>query len=171
MIDSFGRVITRLAIFASIAFLMVPECVAQAALPRPKATSLRPSLRVDALLDRDPGAQVAVGLAIPAAYNVRLAADVGAGGVNRPAGWASSGRVDLLARVLSDPFRQSRWGLNAGGGVGVRVEEHRTGRVVAIVTLGIEGPSDGAWVPGVEVGLGDGVRAGFTLRRAPAQRR
>ncbi len=171
MIVPLRRLFASLAIVASTGLFVAPASQAQAALPRPRPTSVRPSLRLDALIDRDPGAQVAVGLAIPAAYNVRLAADVGAGGVNRAAGWASGGRLDILARVLSDPFRQSRWGLNAGGGVGVRVEERRAARVVAIVTLGIEGPSDGAWVPGVEVGLGGGVRAGFTLRRAPAQRR
>ncbi len=131
----------------------------------------RTSLRADAVIDRDVGAQLAIGVAVPAQYNVRLALDVGAGGVRRSDTWRSTGRADLLARWLSDPFRQSRWGINAGGGVGIRLEDARQSRVVAIVTVGVEGESDGRWVPGVELGLGGGVRLGVTMRRAPARRR
>ncbi|MDZ7631250.1 MAG: hypothetical protein U5K74_07860 [Gemmatimonadaceae bacterium] len=131
----------------------------------------RTTLRADAIIDRDPGAQLGLGLAIPAAYNVRLGVEAGAGGVQRRGGWSPIGRVDLLGRWLSDPFRQSRWAIHAGGGVGVLLEEQRAPRPVAIVTLGVDGPSDGAWVPGVEVGLGGGVRAGLTLRRASRRSR
>ncbi len=131
----------------------------------------RPSLRVDALIDRDPGAQVALGMSTPLDYNVRIAADAGVGGVLRAGGASASGRLDMTVRWLSDPFRQARWAINAGGGIGERFEARRGPRTVAIVTLGVEGPSDGAWVPGVEVGLGGGVRAGVTLRRAPRRQR
>ncbi len=135
------------------------------------AARVRPAFRADAILDRDVGAQVAAGLVVAAAYNVRLALDAGIGAVQRPVATRTAGRVDLLARWLSDPFREAKWGLNAGGGVGLHLEQARAPRPVAIVTLGVEGPSDGVWVPGVEVGLGGGVRAGFTLRRAPLRRR
>lgn len=131
----------------------------------------RPSIRADAIIDRDPGAQLAIGLAIPVAYNVRIGVDVGGGGVQRNAAWEPAGRVDLLACWLTDPFRESRWRIHGGGGVGLRVESGQDARVVAIVTLGVDGPSDGTWVPGVELGLGGGVRAGLTLRRAPLRRR
>lgn len=153
--------------------LLVPltPCLAQRALPPAKPMRLRPALRVDALIDRDPGAQFALGLAIASAYNVRLEVDAGVGGVSRLAGWVSAGRLDLLARWLSDPFRQSRWGLSAGAGIGQRLEAHRAPSTVAIVTLGVEGPSDGRWVPGVEIGLGGGFRTGVTLRRAPVRQR
>jgi hypothetical protein len=138
---------------------------------RSAAMPFRPSFRADAMLGRDPGAQVAVGLGLVGAYNVRLSLDAGAGGVQRPGGWASTGRLDLMGRWLSDPFRQSRWGINAGGGIGQRFEANRAPSTVAIVTLGVEGPSDGTWVPGVEIGLGGGLRAGVTLRRAPIHQR
>lgn len=130
-----------------------------------------PAFRADAIVDRDPGAQVAAGVVAIAAYNLRLALDLGVGGVRRQAGWNTAGRVDLLARWLSDPFRESRWGLNAGGGLGMQLERGQAPRPVAIVTLGLEGRGDGAWAPGVELGLGGGVRAGFTLRRIPTRRR
>ncbi len=138
---------------------------------RPPVDRWRPSLRVDALIDRDPGVQLALGIATPLDYNVRFAADAGVGGVHRAGGITAAGRLDMTVRWLSDPFRQARWAINAGGGIGERFEAHRGPRTVAIVTLGIEGPSDGAWVPGVEVGLGGGVRAGVTLRRAPRRQR
>ncbi|MBC7842531.1 MAG: hypothetical protein H7099_09465 [Gemmatimonadaceae bacterium] len=149
---------------------LVP-CAAQRVLPPARPMLLRPALRADAIIDRDPGAQFALGLAVASTYNVRLELDAGVGGVSRSAGWVPTGRLDLLARWLSDPFRQSRWGISAGAGIGQRVESERTPATVAIVTLGIEGPSDGTWVPGVEIGLGGGLRAGVTFRRAPLRQR
>ena len=127
----------------------------------------RPAIRADALIDRDAGGQVALGVAFATAYNVRLGLDVGAGGFCRTTGWASTGRLDLIARVLSDPFRRSRWALSAGGGIGQLVERDARPRTVAVVAVAVDGPSDGRWVPGVEVGLGGGFRVGVTFRRAP----
>ncbi len=144
---------------------------AQRAAPAAATVRWRTALRADAVVDRDIGAQLAIGVAVPVQYNVRLAVDVGAGGVRRSGTWRSTGRADVLARWLSDPFRQSRWGINAGGGVGMRFEDAREARVVAIVTVGVEGASDGNWIPGVELGLGGGVRIGVTMRRAPVRRR
>lgn len=152
--------------------LVLPMLVgAQPVAPSAPARRVVPSVRADLMLDRDVGAQVALGGAVAAAYNVRLAVDAGVGGVRRASQWAPAGRLDLLARWLSDPFRQSRWGINAGGGIGVRVEADRTPRTVAIVTVGVEGGGDGRWVPGVEAGMGGGFRVGLTLRRPASRRR
>lgn len=160
-----------------LAFLLAAFCsaplslAAQRATPTAAVVRWRTAIRADALIDRDAGAQLALGVAVPAAYNVRVAVDLGIGGVHRRDRWRTAGRIDLLARLLSDPFRQSRWGLTAGGGAGIRLEDGGAPRMVAIVTVGVEGTSDGSWVPGVELGLGGGVRAGVTLRRVPARRR
>ncbi len=161
---------------AQTAFIIVAlACPSAAALAqqaaRPAVDRWRPAFRVDALIDRDPGAQVAVGVATPVDYNVRFAVDAGVGVVHRFDAMEAAGRLDLTVRWLSDPFRQSRWAISAGGGIGERFEAHRGPRTVAIVTVGVEGPSDGVWVPGVELGLGGGVRAGVTLRRAPRRQR
>jgi hypothetical protein len=162
----------RAAMLVVAALLLVPAAArAQRAAAASAPQRVRPGVRVDAFLGRDPGAQVAAGAALVAAYNLRVGLDVGGGAVRRRSAWQPTGRVDLLARWLSDPFRESRWAINAGGGVGLQVERGRSPTPVAIVTLGVEGPSDGRWVPGVELGLGGGVRAGLTLRRAPLRRR
>lgn len=163
-----SRVLTALVVLAFV-LPLTPASAQQAA--RPPVGRWRPALRVDALIDRDPGAQVALGISTPLDYNVRLAFDAGVGGVQRADGTAASGRLDVTLRWLTDPFRQTRWAIHAGGGIGELVEGRRGPRTVAIVSLGIEGPSDGAWVPGVELGLGGGVRAGVTLRRAPRRQR
>jgi hypothetical protein len=143
----------------------------QRALPPEHASVFRPTVRADAIVNREPGAQIAVGVAVASAYNVRLSLDAGAGGFHRPEGWSPTGRLDVIARVLSDPFRKSRWALSAGGGIGHLIERGARPRTVAIVTVGVDGPSDGAWVPGVECGLGGGFRIGVTFRRAPLGQR
>ena len=130
-----------------------------------------PAMRADLFFARDPGAQLAVGLIASPAYNIRAQLDVGAGGVARASGWAAAGRADLLLRWVSDPFRRARWALHAGGGVGVAVESSRAPQPLAIVTLGVEGPAKGRWLPGVELGLGGGVRLGLTMRRVRPGRR
>jgi len=126
---------------------------------------------MDAIVGQHTGVQAAGGLATAAAYNLRLGLDAGIGVRRADGGTQAAGRVDLLARWLSDPFRRSRRALHAGGGVGVLFEQGAAPRPVAIVTVGVEGRSDGPWVPGVEAGLGGGFRVGFTLRRNPATRR
>ncbi|MCC7055404.1 MAG: hypothetical protein IT355_19175 [Gemmatimonadaceae bacterium] len=137
----------------------------------PRPSRLQPTLRADLLAGTDPAVQLAAGLQVSAAYNVRIAVESGVGAVSRPEGWRRSGRVDLLLRWLADPFRASRHGLNAGGGLGLLVEDGRAPRPVAILTVGMDGSGTGHWLKGVELGLGGGVRAGLTLRRAPGRRR
>lgn len=150
---------------------LLPAALSHAQQAATSSAHISPSLRADAIIDRDPGAQLAFGLALPTAFNVRLGIDVAGGGVERARGWVNTGRVDLLARVLTDPFRRARWALNAGGGFGERFERGARPRTVAIVTVGLDAPSDGAWVPGVELGLGGGVRAGLTFRRTSRTQR
>jgi hypothetical protein len=145
---------------------------AQRAQAATRAAKFQPSVRMDAILGHDAIGQVAGGIAIAPAYNLRVGLDAGIGAARRASGGAqAAGRIDLLARWLTDPFRQSRRALHAGGGLGVLLEQGAAPRPVAIVTLGLEGASDGPWVPGVEIGLGGGFRAGVTLRRASARRR
>jgi hypothetical protein len=151
--------------------LFAAELHAQRALVPQRRSVVQPAIRADVIIDRDVAAQLAAGIAVAAAYNVRIALDIGAGAVWRDGEMRPAGRGDVLLRWLSDPFRQSHWGLSAGGGVGFKVEDQAAPRAVALITLGLEGPARGPFQPGVEVGLGGGVRIGVTLRRSATARR
>ena len=162
--------VTR-GVLACLMWLVVPRAAAQSPPSATRFGGALPTLRADLIIDRDVSAQLAGGLAIPAAYNVRLAVDAGVGAASRASNSRTVGRIDATARWLSDPFRRSVWGLYASGGLGLRVEQHAAAVPVAIVALGIEHAGTGAWLRGVEVGLGGGVRIGVTLRRARPNRR
>jgi hypothetical protein len=161
----------RIAVCCALGCWTASPGLAQRALVAAKPSAIQPTLRMDAIVDRNVGAQVAAGVSIVAAYNVRLAIDVGAGILTRSDRTRAAGRVDLLGRWLSDPFRRSRWALNGGGGLGLQAAAGSVPRIVAIITLGVDGPGYGAWVPGVEAGLGGGARLGLTFRRAVPGRR
>jgi hypothetical protein len=123
-----------------------------------------PELRVDVLGRPRASAQGAFGVNIPAGPYVRVGVLAGVGGrLDSPSGVA--GRVDVLARFLLDPFRQSRWGLSAGGGVSLRADEGDRVRPNLLVALDLEGPRTRSGVsPAFQVGFGGGVRGGVGLR-------
>jgi hypothetical protein len=147
---------------------------AQRAVPR----SPRPLIRVDAVVaDARTAVEGGTGIAIPASTYVRVGIE-GAMGVT----WLDaavisgdrrrvSGRVDLLARVQLDPFREQRVGLHLGGGVGMQWLASARPAPTAIVLVGAEFGRRGALRPSVEVALARGVRVGMVLRRAPTNRR
>ena len=166
-----ARFCRKVLVCAPLSLLAINGAAAQREIAAPHVSRFRPTVRADAIFERDPAAHLAFGLSVPAAFNVRIGLDAGAGVVQRASGSVASGRLELLARVLTDPYRRARWALNAGGGIGQRFERNAAPRTVAIVTLGVDGPSDGFWVPGVELGLGGGIRLGATLRRAPRTQR
>jgi hypothetical protein len=152
--------------------LTATPCAAQrVAAPAARPSRIQPTFRADVIVADRWSVQGAAGVQIATAYNVRVAADAGVGAVSRATGWHAAGRMDVLLRWLSDPFRESRWALNAGGGLGLNLEDSRRVRPVAIVTVGLDAPAGARWLRGVEVGLGGGVRAGVTLRRSSARRR
>jgi hypothetical protein len=73
--------------------------------------------------------------------------------------------VDFLARFLFDPFRQSRWGFSAGGGISLRATQETGVRPYMLVALDLEGPrTKGGVAPAFQLGLGGGVRVGMVMR-------
>ena len=63
----------------------------------------------------NPTSVQAVGVEIPAGYYVRVSLITRLPAVrSTPTVARAAGRVDLLARFVLDPFRQSRWGFSAG---------------------------------------------------------
>lgn len=144
-----------------------------AAAQQPGSAPVAPEVRADLIAGHAPAVQFGAGVQIPAGYYARIGVDVAAGvaiGDDAAAGAARhglDGRVDLLARFLLDPFRQSAYGLSLGGGASLRAEQGDRARPFLLVALDVEGRrSTMGVVPAVQVGLGGGVRVGVILRRA-----
>lgn len=131
----------------------------------------QPEVRVDAILARSNTFHGAIGVSSPLGNYIRVAV-VGGGGVTMADGESvASGRVDLVARFLIDPFRQSKRGSYAGAGVSWRAERGETGRAYVVLTLGVEGNPGPRFVPAFELGLGGGARIGVILRGSVRDRR
>jgi hypothetical protein len=129
------------------------------------STRIVPEVRVDAIGASPATVQGAAGIEIPAGWYVRVGVIAGAGGSVEEGESVAAGRLDILARFLLDPFRQSRWGFSAGGGISLLAREGEHVRPQLLVALDLEGPRSSSGVsPSIQVGLGGGVRAGIGLR-------
>jgi len=81
-----------------------------------------------------------------------------------------SGRIDLVNRFHLDPFRESRWGPYAGGGLSVRFEDNAESRTYLLLLLGVDGPAKRGLTTSFEAGFGGGARIGVAIRRAAERR-
>jgi hypothetical protein len=131
-------------------------------------------LRVDAIDVRSTERgtlQAGVGANVPLGYYVRLEM-IGAGGITRSGDVDdSSGRVDVLARFLLDPFAESSWGISIGGGMSAMFTENARAKEYLVVVADLEGPRIGMVVPALQIGLGGGVRVGVGARAFQTARR
>jgi hypothetical protein len=128
-------------------------------------TTVAPELRADVLGGRGTSVQGGAGIQIPAGLYVRVGVIGGVGSRWLDGAQRTDGRLDVLARFLLDPFRQSKWGLSAGGGVSLRAMSGDRVRPHLLVAIDLEGPRSSHGVsPALQVGLGGGVRAGVGLR-------
>jgi hypothetical protein len=154
------------------AFVALAPCaIAQSAARR----SLPPlELRVDAIDPRSMTSgtlQAGAGVNVPLGYYVRLEID-GAGGVTQHDDLdRASGRADMLARFLLDPFAESTWGFSIGGGMSAFFAEGARGHGYLVVVADLEGPPVGVIVPALQVGLGGGLRVGLVARTRQIGRR
>lgn len=150
------------AMLGAIALLAVapPAVHAQQRVP------LAPEVRLDVIGAHPTSVQGAIGVEVPAGTYVRVGVLGGAGATIESDGASrAAGRLDVLARFLVDPFRQSRWGFSAGAGVSVRADPGDRVRPRLLVALDLEGRrSRGGVSPSVQIGLGGGVRGGVGLR-------
>ncbi len=125
------------------------------------AVSYVPSLRLDVLGGNPTALQVGAGLDLPFSNYFSLGAAVGAG----ISSTGFSGRVDGFGKFSLDPYHQSEWEPYIGGGATLRGDGGGPGtRTYLLGFIGANGPSTGAFAPGVELGFGGGVRLGVTLR-------
>ena len=128
-------------------------------------------LRADALVARATAAQLGGGVNVPLGNYVRLGITAAVGNTFVGGRARTSGRADLVARFLLDPYREHRWGPYAGGGMSALHHDGGdwTGAIVAVV--GVEGSATTALRPALEVGLGGGTRIGVVLRWGRRDRR
>lgn len=157
----------RAARWVGLAVVALP-LGAQAQLPEPARVA--PELRADAILGDRSAVHVGAGLQIPVGHYVRIGV-VGAVGAGRSrvssTSAVGSGRVDVIARFLLDPFAQSPYGLSLGGGVSLLARQGDRLRPVLLVAAEVEGRrAADRVVPALQVGLGGGVRVGILLRRS-----
>jgi hypothetical protein len=128
---------------------------------------VQPELRVDAIragaesITIQPG----VGATARLGYYVRATASAGVAIERGTSELADRWRIDVMSRVLLDPFRQQRWGLSFGGGLTFRKRTY----LAALVDL--EGPEVRGWSPAVQGGVSGGLRAAVIARRAIPGRR
>lgn len=128
----------------------------------------RAELRTDVILAEPSAIQAGAGVLFPLGTYLRAGLIAGAGIADN----AASFRLDLVSAFHLDPFRESRWGPYGGGGVSLRHDMHSDrSRTAVLILLGLEGPRRGSFAPAVELGLGDGVRAGLIMRRARGRTR
>ena len=121
---------------------------------------------------RPTSVQGAVGVVIPAGFYVRIGVLAGAGATVAEDPSGAAGRLDVLARFLVDPFRQSRWGVSAGAGVSLRADPGERVRPQLLAVLDVEGRRARAgFTPSVQIGLGGGVRGGLGLRWSDSRSR
>jgi hypothetical protein len=125
-----------------------------------------PQARLDLIAGNVTALQAGLGVITPLSYYFALGGTVAAG-VSRT---GFSGRGDLYSRFSLDPNHTYYWEPYIGGGVTVRADGGGPGtRTYLLGIIGMDGPSAGGIAPGVELGLGGGVRLGVTLRWATAR--
>lgn len=150
--------------------LAVRAVVASAQAP---AARPQPEFRLDATDGRPAAVQALAGAILPVGNYLRVTVSAG-GGVARGEdgdGTTGSFRGESTVRFLLDPYRESRVGLSAGGGITVRHEPEFGTRAYLALLLDIEGRPRGHFAPAVQLGLGGGARVAVVLRGLSPRRR
>lgn len=139
---------------------------------------LVPVGRVDLIIGNPAAVQAGLGFTYGVGDEFRLGATAAVGGSSR----GLSGRADVFGQFSLDPYGRGsgRWRPYIGGGLTVRLDQVNPGtggregggrdgggggHAYLLAFIGAEGPRTGRFSPGVELGLGGGVRLGVTLRR------
>lgn len=130
-----------------------------------------PEARLDLLAARSAALHIGAAIGFRSGLYVRPTIVVAAGPAWQKDTARIGGRVDALARFVLDPFRESRVGLYAQGGLTALYDPWDRWRAALSVAVGAELPARAGGVWAIEVGLGGGVRFGLALRRATPGRR
>ncbi|HVF40161.1 MAG TPA: hypothetical protein VM939_09695 [Gemmatimonadaceae bacterium] len=151
----------------SVAVAMAAAIPAKAQTTPQNPPALTWDARLDAIVASETAIHAGLAFAFPLGTYVRVGFGAAAGFMDG----SPSGRMDTSARFLLDPFRESRWGPYAGGGVSTRFDDGRDMTTYLLLFFGVEGPISGRFSPAFELGLGGGARIGVILRRGAAERR
>ena len=128
-----------------------------------------PELRLD--LTPFSGGQLGVGASEAVTFYGRIGA-LAAAGARRDGGERrGTMRLEVHGRMSADPIQEVRWAPYVVGGAMLSCAEARRCRPLLLVRFGVEGPLRGGWIPGAEIGVGDGLQLGFVLRAGRAGRR
>lgn len=134
--------------------------------------------RVDARWSRSNSVELGWSLIIPSGVYVRSALTAAGGYIRRDQRWTRESRYEATTRFLLDPFRQSRYGLSIGAGLGLTNSDGLFGRPdpfgnrpqrwrpYVATFLDLELRKTAGLTPAVQVGLGSGIRAGLVVRSA-----
>jgi hypothetical protein len=160
-------VTARVATLRRTSVMLVAMLVAVRGLGAQDESARYSDYRADVIVGHGTTASLGGGVQQPLGYYVRLGV-IGAAGLTwRDGARATSGRVDVVARYLLDPFREIAWAPSLGGGVSVFWVDGET-RVRPYLTLvaDVEGPRirRGTLSPALQVGLGGGARISLALR-------
>jgi len=152
-------------VLAVLAVPVTTACLAHSAAAQEQKVSLTvvPEARVDLIAGKNTALQGGLGLTVPVSKYVGIGGTVGAG-VSKT---GFSARGDLYGRFSLDPYRQYYWEPYLGAGTTTRFDSGGPGtRTYLLGVIGFNGPVTGGIAPGVELGVGGGVRLGITLRWA-----
>jgi hypothetical protein len=138
-----------------------------AALAAQQEPSTYPELRADAFFANGATVQGGAGIVVPAGVYVRVGLDGAAGGSWREGSSSASGRIDVVARFLLDPLRETSVAFSFGGGLSAPIDRDGFRTPYLTVVMDVEGRRRGGFTPALEVGLAGGARVGFVLRRSP----
>jgi hypothetical protein len=134
--------------------------------------------RVDGRWSRSNAVELGWSLIVPVSPYVRTHLTAAGGYIWRDQLWMRESRYEATARFLLDPFRQARYGLSFGGGIGMTNSDGLYGRPdpfgnrpqrwrpFLLAYTDVELRKTAGLTPAVQVGIGSGIRVGFLIRSA-----
>jgi hypothetical protein len=125
-----------------------------------------PEYRLDAIVASGTSVHAGAASVSPLGAYLRLGVGAAAGATWTDGSTRASGRVDVIARYLLDPYHEVPLGLSLGGGVTVPYADGDTRiRPYLTIVIDVEGRRRGNWAPAFQLGLGGGARIGLVVRR------
>ena len=124
-------------------------------------------------LDATPftGGQLGAGMSVPVSSASRLGGVIAAGAIADGRVTRATARLEVHGRFSADPFQELRYAPYVVAGGMLSCADDRHCRPLIVIRVGVEGPARAGFIPGVELGLGDGVQLGFVIRHSKPGRR